>query len=80
MTYVSHIVKATTIETNEDVVYLFVDPEDAERKVAEFSEEGSGFTAAVLYKNVEEHKSYLPYQELLYDDSDSRYIENLDHF
>ena len=80
MTYVSHIVKATIIETNEDVVYLFLDLEEAERKVLEYLEEGSGFTGPVLYKYVEEHESYIPHQELLYDGGESRYIENLDHF
>jgi len=79
MTYVSHIVKATNITTNADIVYLFTYLDDAERKLLEFSEQGSGFTGAILYKNVEEHSSYIPYEELLYDSGQSRYIENLDH-
>lgn len=79
MTYLSHIVKATNIETGEDVVYLFTRLDDAERKLSEYLSDNSGFTAAVIYKNVEDYGSYEPYQEKLYNYRDSRYIENLDH-
>lgn len=79
MTYLSHIVKATKLETGEDVVYLFTRPDDAERKLSEYLSENSGFTGAVIYKNVEDYGSYEPYQEELYNNRDSRYIENLDH-
>jgi len=35
-------------------------------------------TGSVIYENVRSHEYAVPYEEELYEDGDSRYIENLD--
>ena len=77
MTAYLHIVKATNISTGRDVVYSFFLLDDAESKMLEF-ESNDGFTGAVIYENVRSFESFVPFDEELYGESDSRYVENLD--
>ena len=77
MTAYAHIVKGTYISSGDDVVYCFINLEDAKSKLAEF-EQNVGMTGPVIYENVRSHEYQIPYEEELYGDGDSRYIENLD--
>ena len=77
MTAYAHIVKGTSIASGNDVVYSFVNLVDARSKLAEF-EGNEGMTGSVIYENVRSHGYAVPYEEELYENGDSRYIENLD--
>lgn len=67
------VVKTTIVETNEDLLFGFLDMNNAEKKITELKS-NAGFTGTVLYPYVEAYDDRIPFAEELYDDFDLRYL------
>ena len=72
-----NVVKATSLDTNEDIVYAFAYLADAEQTLAEFQQD-AGLTGEVLYAGAEIHDDVFPkFKHSLYGSAETRYIKNL---
>ena len=77
--YTVNVVKATSLDTNEDIVYAFAYLADAEQTLAEFQQD-AGLTGEVLYTGAEINMAngvFPKFKHFLYGLAGSRYIKNL---
>tara|TARA_R110000824_G_C14959460_1_gene651831 strand:- start:141 stop:377 length:237 start_codon:yes stop_codon:yes gene_type:complete len=75
--YTVNVVKATSLDTNEDIVYAFSYLADAEQTLAEFQQD-AGLTGEVLYAGAEINDTIFPkFKHSLYGSAETRYIKNL---
>ena len=77
--YIVNVVKATSLDTNEDIVYVFSYLADAEQTLAEFQQD-AGLTGEVLYTGAEinmANGAFPKFKHSLYGSAETRYIKNL---
>lgn len=71
------VVKTTITGTNKDLLFGFINMDNAEKKMFELNQ-SAGYTGTVLYPYVEGYDHRYLHEEELYDISDSRYIDRFD--